>query len=301
MHDKTIPFSLALEQRRNLAALAQTSVASAIQIARRKPADNRDVWINDEIEAPRAVLVDNYQSWVGMPASQRQPGIVPPHMFSQWSVPLALRVLIQSGFSTAGIVNMGCDIKVNGTIHTGERMLLSGELVEVSENEQRTTLTARVITRTRRHDRVVDALFHSMLPKQPAAEPGPERAGQESRWETAGAWAVDEHDGLRFALLTGDFNPVHWADAVARHSLFGQKVLHGFASLSLCWAALQQREPDGSSIQRISARFVRPVPLPSSAMYVFRSGLRPSGSRRYLLKNGRHQTFLMGDYSAGEA
>ncbi|MEZ5506038.1 MAG: hypothetical protein R3F38_08640 [Gammaproteobacteria bacterium] len=71
MHDKTIPFSLALEQRRNLAALAQTSVASAIQIARRKPADNRDVWINDEIEAPRTVLVDNYQSWVGMPASQR--------------------------------------------------------------------------------------------------------------------------------------------------------------------------------------------------------------------------------------
>lgn len=299
MQDRSIPYSLALEQRKNLAALAQTSVASAIHISRRKPAAANEIWINTEIEAPRAVLVDSYLAWVrandGLPRSNT----VPAHMFSQWSVPFAMRVLIQSGFSLGNIINLGCDISVNGTLRQGEKLLLSGELVQVDESAERTELSVRVVTRTQRDDRAIDALIHCMLPKQAPSEPPPPRPGAETRWETAGAWAVDEHDGLRFALLTGDFNPLHWADRVARHSLFKQKVLHGFASLSLSWVALQGREPPGQVIRRISARFVRPVLLPSSSMYVFRSAPRSSGMRRYALKNTQHQTFILGEYRAG--
>lgn len=296
MQNKPIPFSLALEQRQHLAALAQTSVVKALPFVKRWNGRTNDVWLNDEMEAPRAPLIESYLQWAHVPESQRSTAQVPAHMFSQWSVPLAMRVLMHNEYGLGNLVNLGCDIRINGSLLPGEKLLLSGELVSVNETPARTALSVRVVTRTRRNDRAIEALIHCMLPKQPLPEPTPEKAGAERQWETAGAWAVDGYDGLRFALLTGDFNPVHWADSVARHSPFKQKVLHGFASLSLSWAALQSREPADREIQRISARFARPVPLPSSSMYVFRSAPRASGSRRYELKNARQQVFLMGEY-----
>jgi acyl dehydratase len=297
MQNKPIPFSLALEQRQHLAALAQTSVAKAIPFVRKWHSSASDVWLNDEIEAPRAALIDSYLQWAHVPEHQQNCSLVPAHMFSQWSVPLAMRVLLHNQYGLANLVNLGCDIKINGTLLPGEKLLLSGELVSVNENPMRTALSVKVVTRTRRNDRAIEALIHCMLPKQALPAQTVEKTGTERQWETAGAWAVDGYDGLRFALLTGDFNPVHWADAVAKHSPFKQKVLHGFASLSLSWAALQAREPADQDIQRISAKFARPVPLPSSSMYVFRSAPRASGSRRYELKNTRQQVFLMGEYS----
>lgn len=302
MQTKTIPYALVLDQRHNLAALAQTSVINALPLGKKwnapKNWNERPIFlqVGDVIEAPRASLISRYLEWARVPEAQRNTRRVPPHMFSQWSVPLAMRVLIQNQFGLANLVNLGCDIRINASIRRGERLYLTGDLVSVNENDTRTTLSVRVVTGTRRHSHAIDATVHCMLAKQAlpdlaAAKPAPDR-----QWETAGAWAVDEHDGLRFALLTGDFNPVHWADYAARHSPFGQKVLHGFASLSLSWAALQSRESSDHAIRRISARFVRPVLLPSSSMFVFRSPVRASGSRRYALKNAQGTVFMLGEY-----
>lgn len=296
MQNKSIPFALVLDQRHNLAALAQTSVINALPLARIWNERTSLARISDVIEAPRSPLIASYLEWARVPESYRNTRRVPPHMFSQWSVPLAMRVLIQNQFGLANLVNLGCDIKVNAPLRRGEKLFLTGELVNVNENEHRTSLSVKVVTSTRRNPHAIESLIHCMLPKQALPELPPAKNSIDRQWETAGAWAVDEHDGLRFALLTGDFNPVHWADYAARHSPFKQKVLHGFASLSLSWAALQSRETPDRAIRRISARFARPVPLPSSSMYVYRSPPRASGSRRYELKNAQGAIFMMGEY-----
>lgn len=296
MQNKHIPFSLVLDQRHNLAALAQTSVINALPLTRMWNERSSLAPISDVIEAPRSPLIASYLEWARVPVSQRNTRRVPPHMFSQWSVPLAMRVLIQNCFGLSNLVNLGCDIKINAPIKRGEKLFLTGELINVNESDARTTLTVKVVTSTRRNEHAIESLIHCMLPKRALPELTPARMGIDRQWETAGAWAVDEHDGLRFALLTGDFNPVHWADYAARHSPFKQKVLHGFASLSLSWVALQSRDAPDHAISRISGRFSRPVPLPSSSMYVFRSPPRASGSRRYELKNAQGAVFMLGEY-----
>lgn len=298
MQNKSIPFSLALEQRQNLAALAQTSVINAIPFVRKWHKSANTLLLTDEIEAPREPLIESYHDWVHAPVHHRKHHQVPPHMFSQWTVPLAMRVMIQNQFVLSSLVNLGCDIRINDTIYPGETLTLTGELVSVDENDVRIALSIKVVTSTIRHNHAIDATIHCMLPKQSLPEQTRSKSSSERNWETAGAWAVDGYDGLRFALLTGDFNPVHWADHAAKNSPFRQKVLHGFASLSLCWAALQTREPPEQSICRITGRFFRPVPLPSSSMYVYRSSPRGSGARRYELKNSQNHVYMIGDYSA---
>ncbi|CBL44760.1 hypothetical protein HDN1F_11770 [gamma proteobacterium HdN1] len=292
---KPIPFVSLLDQRHSLASLAQTRITNALPLPRARPERNKPLIAYDEVEAPSLPLVRNYLEWVQAPAT----GLiltVPAHMFSQWSLPLAMKLLLTQARLTQ-LVNVGCEIKSFAAIRPGEKLYLSAEIVNVEENEQRKALSVHVVTRNRRKKIAIDALLHCIVPKQALPDSSKARIAPARQWETAGAWAVDSQDGLRFALLTGDFNPVHWANYAARHSPFGQKILHGFASLSLSWAALEAREGARHSVRQISARFVRPVPLPSSSMYVYRSAARPSGSRRYELKNGDGGLFLFGEYS----
>lgn len=207
-----------------------------------------------------------------------------------------MRVLVQNHFGLSNLVNLGCDIKVGTSIRRGEKLYLSGEIINVEEDDHRTLLTVKVVTATGRDSNAIEVQIHCMLPKVTILEPPITKTKFDRNWETAGAWAVDRHDGLRFALLTGDFNPVHWAEYAARQSPFGQIVLHGFASLSLSWVALQSRDIQNSSIRHISCRFIRPVPLPSTSMYVLRSMPRTSGSRRFSVRNSQGMTYVMGEY-----
>ncbi|WP_373925031.1 MaoC/PaaZ C-terminal domain-containing protein [Duganella vulcania] len=82
-------------------------------------------------------------------------------------------------------------------------------------------------------------------------------------WRTAGAWRAEAGDGLRFALLTGDFNPIHWCGPLARRSLFGGLVLHDFGSLA---RSIETLAP--GSYTELDVRFLRPVALPSGALSV---------------------------------
>ena len=69
--------------------------------------------------------------------------------------------------------------------------------------------------------------------------------------------------GLAFALLTGDFNPVHWVGAYARAAGFATPILHGFAMMARVHEGLARALFAGASdrIRVIDVRFKRPLVL----------------------------------------
>ena len=103
-----------------------------------------------------------------------------------------------------------------------------------------------------------------LLPGPRAPKTSPERA-PEPDWITAGLWHAETDDGLRFALLTGDFNPIHWCGPLARRSVFRGMVLHGFGSFVRSYEVLTRQ---GVPFDEIDVRFVKPVPLPCTALSV---------------------------------
>ena len=69
--------------------------------------------------------------------------------------------------------------------------------------------------------------------------------------------------GLTFALLTGDFNPVHWAPAYARAAGFATPILHGFAMMARALDGLERGLYAGATdrIRTIDVKFKRPLIL----------------------------------------
>jgi hypothetical protein len=214
------------------------------------------------IAPPPVSLVDRYIAWSGAAGRYRRE--LPPHMVSQWSTPLLAELLLQLPYKLTRVINQGVTLKINGPLPRGVPLHLRASIAEIAEADGRARVTLQILTSTAQHAALVETQLHLsfILPGPRPAKP-PRGTNVEPAWQTAGSWQAGSNDGLQFALLTGDFNPIHWCGPLARRSVFGGKVLHGFGSLVRSYEAL----PEGSC-QEIDIRFLRPVALPSPALQV---------------------------------
>ena len=109
-------------------------------------------------------------------------------------------------------------------------------------------------------------------------------------------WTNSARSGLEFALLTGDFNPIHWIPAYARVSGFKNTILHGFGTMARAIEALDNNVFAGATpIRSFSCRFTRPVVLPARVgVYVAETG----GERRVWVGDAPGGTaYMQGTFS----
>jgi hypothetical protein len=78
-------------------------------------------------------------------------------------------------------------------------------------------------------------------------------------------WRLGADAGLRFALYTGDFNPIHWVRPYARAFGHRSTILHGFCTMARTWEGLGRtvyaRDPGRLGV--LDVRFTRPLVLPA--------------------------------------
>lgn len=215
------------------------------------------------IAAPPEALVAKYIRWAGAAGYGDE---LPPHMVSQWSLPLVGELLLHMPYKLTSVINQGVSLRVHGPLPRRVPLHVSAALEQIEETPGRIKVVVAVITGTAQQPLLVEARLHMsfLLPGPRAAKTAPARA-TEPAWQTVGQWTADARDGLRFALLTGDFNPIHWCGPLARRSVFRSLVLHGFGSFVRSYEILRQH---GIDFKEIDVRFVKPVPLPCAALRV---------------------------------
>jgi acyl dehydratase len=88
-----------------------------------------------------------------------------------------------------------------------------------------------------------------------------------------GDWKANRATAMDFAILTGDFNPVHWIPPYARAAGFKNTILHGFATLGLTIETMNHNvwAGDPSRPAVIDVKFTKPLVLPNQVR-VFTEG-----------------------------
>lgn len=227
------------------------------------PAPRLDA-VSRVIAAPPPELVEQYLAWAG--ATHAYDGELPPHMVSQWSLPLVGELLLRLPYQLTSVINQGVALRVHGPLPRATPLLLRAAIERIEETPGRVKVVVAVITGTARQPALVETRLHMsfMRPGPRAARTTAGRA-PEPPWRAVGQWQADRRDGLRFALLSGDFNPIHWCAPLARRSVFRGMVLHGFGSLVRSYEVLARQ---GVRFTELDVRFLKPVPLPCAALSV---------------------------------
>lgn len=211
-------------------------------------------------------LVRDYIRLVGGEPSWYD-GALPPHFFPQWGFPLLARTLQGLPYNLGRVLNGGSRIEVLHPLPAGEPLLLRARLEEVDDNGSRVILRQTLVTGTAREPEALVSTVQAIIPLRRSEGPRKPKPGVPLAAREIGRWELGKRSGLDFALLTGDFNPVHWIPAYARMSGFPGTILHGFATLARTIESLNRSVWLGrpGRLRTFESRFVKPLRFPGTA------------------------------------
>lgn len=244
--------------------------------------------ISKIIAAPNNELVQHYVVWSGAPTTRYQ-DTIPPHMVSQWGLSVATDLLLLTKYNLASVINQGVTLTIKGNIPRNQDLLLRAKVYSVQEQNGLARVSVQIITGTVTEPDLVETILHMAFILPDFKKSKKVNQTSELHWNNIGQWQATNHDGLKFALLTGDFNPIHWIGLVGRLSAFKNKVLHGFGTLARTYELLPE------TIRILDVRFLKPVVLPSSVLKVETTELTGRGHALRLI-SGNDTVHLSGKY-----
>ena len=224
--------------------------------------------IEQVVPARPSGLIDDYVRHVGgTPSAYRD--IVPAHFYPQWGFPALARTLEGVPYDMRRVLNGGCRIEIHQPLPRGEDLILRACLESIDDNGSRAILKQRLITGTRS---VPDALTCYNYAIVPLRKKGEKRSKDKKPPKVVPAdarevaqWRLTPASGREFAVLTGDFNPIHWIGPAARAAGFKGCILHGFSTLARAIESLNKNVWSGDSrwLHTVDVQFTRPLVLPA--------------------------------------
>ncbi len=239
------------------------------------------------VVAPRpADLVQDYIRHVGGDQN-KYGGSLPPHFYPQWGFPIISRTMENLPYNMTRVLNAGFSFEVKAPLPADQPLMLKACLEKLDDNGKRAIITQKLVSGTSDNPEALVARTTVFVPissrgskpspkgprtigvgrkpvkapRQAKEEPCVPRAAREiDRWQLSG------RAGLEYAMLSGDFNPVHWVAPYARMSGFADKILHGFATAARAAEGLNRElwNGDPAGLKKFEVRFVKPLVLPAS-------------------------------------
>ncbi|APR85319.1 Acyl dehydratase [Minicystis rosea] len=262
----TVPIRHLLSQGPVLRALGGVALSSLPGRRGRAPSPSvPGPWIEAVLPPRSPALVRDYVQHVGGDLTAYA-GRLPPHLFPQWAFPLAAKTLAGLPYPMTRVINAGCRIETRAPLPADEPLVVRARLEAIDDDGRRARITQRVVTGTRRVEEALVAEMHAYVP----IGKGSGRGERTRKVVPADATAIasldlDARAGLDFALLTGDFNPIHWVPLWARAAGFRSIILHGFATMARAFEAVVRSRLGGdpTRLSMFEARFVKPLVLPA--------------------------------------
>lgn len=221
-------------------------------------------------------LVRDYLRAVGGDTA-RYRRTLPPHLFPQWTFPIASRTLDGIPYPLVKVMNGGCRLEINAELPNDEPLEIRGSLVEIDDDGRRAVLHQRLVTSTASSPDALVAHLYAIVPlakKNGEARPKKQRPQVPLHVRELSYAKIRADAGLDFAKLTGDFNPIHWVPAYAKASGFRNTILHGFATLARAMEGLNDNiVAPGERLTVVDVKFTRPLVLPATVgLYVDDAG-----------------------------
>lgn len=207
----------------------------------------------------------------------RGPGAIAPPMFG---VAFSIKALSAPLFDPELQVDMmrlvhgDQDMAFLKAVRPGDVITSSSKVLDIADKTTGELLTVAVTSKNQRGETVLEArsgLFIRGPRKKESLEAEKrEREAEENAWAAQGpAWTatqvVDADQSLRYAEASGDHNPIHKDEAMAKAAGLPGIILHGLCTMAFVHnAGVAQAGGDPMKVRRLAVRFNRPVMMGDS-------------------------------------
>lgn len=260
----TVPLSLLRHQAPNILSMFGTGLRSALPRVGGEPTQDSSLLHRRLAPVPPA-LIAAYAEWAGAPA-ERYASRLPPHMFSYYALGLISELTGRVPYNLLAIVNQGCRMEIRRLLPAGESIDVVGRLGEVADDGRRVRIATHLEIGSASVPGAQSVEVVTAVPRRrPRRSKPPPSQAPVREFNTVGTWSATAGDGRAFALLTGDFNPLHTLDVVARRTRYNGCILQGFGMLARTYETLRNADV---GIAALNVRYIKPVPLPSAELAV---------------------------------
>ncbi|MEV0155336.1 MaoC/PaaZ C-terminal domain-containing protein [Micromonospora sp. NPDC050686] len=213
------------------------------------------------VTVDRAHLAD-YDRVCGFRLADRLPGTY-LHVLG---FPLSLRLMTGAEFPVplTGIVHVANRITVHRPVEAGETVDFTTYAENLRPHDRGRQLDVVLVGSVAGAE--VWRGVSTYLSREPGKGGGERRdQGDRPAAPAAGAhWRLTRRVGTDYARVSGDHNPIHTSRLGARLFGFRRPIAHGMWSKAHCLAALENRLPDGYTVE---VAFKLPVPLPTTVAF----------------------------------
>ncbi|OUS24237.1 hypothetical protein A9Q99_25220 [Gammaproteobacteria bacterium 45_16_T64] len=287
------PVTLLLEQGPMLKTLGRIAISTVLPSKKSANNPNSFPVISERVASPSTKLIEHYLRWAGV-TGDRYKGHIPPHMFTQFAMPICSQQIEMTRYNIGGIINQGCGMTIYNSIPLGKDLQVDCEVVSVTEDNGRARLHQRLAVAAVGGEKAIDVDFYTAFIIGKGVKKAKE-APEPMEFSSQGSWSASSNDGLEFGILTGDLNPIHWIGPVAKMSAFKSKVLHGFGMFVRTFELIQQSSSE--DIRSIDVKFISPVKLPSQGNEVFvTTATQPDGRHRLEQRDNKGKVQIVGSY-----
>ncbi len=271
-HARYFPTQLPVLRALGRVALVSARQQAARRILRRQTEAARlpGAMLRAEVAPRSRSLVADYLRHVhGDPAAYA--GVVPAHLFPQWTFPLQMRALEGIGYTAAQILNGGCRLTLNRPLPDDEPLRISVQLTDIDDDGRRAVLNQRIVIETARAPEALVIDWQGIIRLRGGNSKKKKKSGKtnvQADVTPIDYWQLHPRVGMQFALLTGDFNPVHWSPLYARVMGFRRSILHGFSCMARTMESVIRAElnHDPSRLATFECRFTTPIALPAKVV-----------------------------------
>lgn len=271
-----------LQQGPVVAALAKGAASALRKPPTAGPTPTPGPWFRATVPPrPRALIEDYVRHVGGDVASYR--GLVPPHLFPQWVFPLQARALEGVAYPLQKVLNGGCRLEVRAPLPDDRPLEAATRLDAIDDDGRRAVLRFLATTGPADEPEAIVVHLNAVVPlasrersdAKPTSIPKEkERVRVPTTAQELARWKLGPRAGLEFAILTGDFNPVHWLRPYARAFGFRSTILHGFSTFARVYEGLRTSRRIAPSV--LDARFTRPLVLPAKVGLYVEPGDEPT-------------------------
>jgi acyl dehydratase len=253
-----------------------------------------------DVAVDRQRLAD-YDRVCGFTLSDQLPGTY-PHVLA---FPLSMELMSRPDFPVplVGLVHVANRIELSGPLRATDRfeVRVRAEDLRARDRGRRVDLVAEARVAGTRVWRGRSTYLHRER-RRHGASTKPAGTDPSADANTEGMpggllWRVPSDIGQRYAVVSGDRNPIHTSRLAARALGFPRPIAHGMWTTARCLAAVQNRLPDQYAVD---VAFKQPIMLPATVRFVAKPVRAPADGWRLDVRsdhNGRPH--LIGEITSG--